>query len=141
MHLIFWNIVTSSIECHIKGYGINKSSSMIVLQNDNIALSTNSKEEGFPIVIIDSSVYQIVTVIQLTGDITHNSSLCMFNQDSFIYASFTTFLQISCDDYSIIFKTKGGKFNGTNGIILIKGGKYLAIHNNKCISIVKPYDD
>ena len=44
----------------------------------------------------------------------------------------------SSEDYSIMYKLKGGNFNGYTGIISLQGGKYLAINNEKCITIIKP---
>ena len=109
---------------------------MIELSNGNIALS--SCDEPYPIVIIDSSSYQIVTMIQLKEYITSGSSLCVFDEHSFIYVSYGTFLQISSEDGRVLFHSKGGRFNGDDGgIILLEGGKFCAIENGKRISIIK----
>ena len=110
---------------------------MIELSNGNIALS--SYYEPYPIVIIDSSSYQIVTVIQLKEYIISKSSLCVFDEHSFIYVCEGTFLQISNEDGRVLFHSKGGRFNGRFGDILpLEGGKYFAIENGKRISIIKP---
>ena len=119
----------------IQGYGA-WSTSMIELSNGNIALS--SDKETYPIVIIDSSSYQIVTMIQLKEYITYPSSLCVFDEHSFIYACDGIFLQISNEDGRVLFHSKGGRFNGYNGIIPLEGGKYFAIERCKRISIIKP---
>ena len=65
---------------------------MIELSEGNIALS--SRYEPYPIVIIDSSSYQIKKEIQLEGYITYVSSLCVFDERSFIDAYRGAFLQI-----------------------------------------------
>ena len=94
---------------------------MIELSNGNIALSSN--DEPFPIVIIDSSSYQIVTVIQLKEYITCYTALCVFDEHSFIYARYGTFLQISSEDGRVLFHSEGGRFNGYFGILPLEGGK------------------
>ena len=109
---------------------------MIELSDGNIALS--SDVEPYPIVIIDSSSYQIVTAIQLKEYITHHSSLCVFDEHSFIYAYRDTFLQISSEDGRVLFHSEGRNFNGFFGILPLEGGKYFAINSGKRISIIKP---
>ena len=110
---------------------------MIELSNGNIALSSN--DEPHPIVIIDSSSYQIVTMIHLKEYIPKCSSLCVFDEHSFIYARGGTFLQISSEDGRVLFHSEGGRFNGQlGGILPLEGGKYFAIESRKRISIIKP---
>ena len=110
---------------------------MIELSNGNIALSSDVRP--YPIVIIDSSSYQIVTMIQLKEYITDCSSLCVFDEHSFIYACDGTFLQISNEDGRVLFHSKGRRFNGFfAGIIPLEGGKYFAIEKVQWISIIKP---
>ena len=104
--------------------------------NGNVALS--SCVEPYPIVIIDTSSYQVSTTIQLKEHINHESSLYMLDQRSFIYAYDGTFLQISIEDGSILFQSKGGKFRGRYGIIPIEDGKYFAMETFNRITIVKP---
>ena len=77
-------------------------------------------------------------MIQLKEYITDCSSLCVFDEHSFIYACDGTFLQISNEDGSVLFHSKGGNFGGWYGILPLKGGKYFAINNDKRISIIKP---
>ena len=109
---------------------------MIELADGNIALS--SRDIPHPIIIIDSSLYQIKKKIQLKDNIPCCSSLCVFSDHSFIYAYEGTVLQISSTDYLLLCHSEGGTFNGYKGIIPIKGGKYFAIQNHSKISIVKP---
>ena len=133
----FWNINDYTKQHTVTGYGVRWSTHMIELSNGNIALS--SDDEPYPIVIIDSSSYQIVTMIQLKEYITCPSSLCVFDEHSFIYACDGTFLQISSEDGRVLFHSKGGRFNGRfGGILSLEGGKYFAIENDKRISIIKP---
>ena len=84
------------------------------------------------IVIIDSSSYQLVTIIKNNH---YYSSLCVFNEHSFIYANFGTFIQI-LNEYSVLFQSEKG-FGGYFGIIPLKGWRYFAIENAKKINIVK----
>ena len=64
----------------------------------------------------------------------------MFNQSSFIYVGFGSFLQISSTgDHSILYKSTDGDFKGYfGGVISIEEG-LLAIQNDKSVSIVKVY--
>ena len=130
----FWNINNYTKQHTITGYGVHWSTNMIELSNGNIALSPYDESS---IVIIDSSSYQIVTMIQLKEYITHDSSLCVFDEHSFIYVCEGTFLQISNEDGRVLFHSKGGGFNGFFGIIPLEGGKYFAIENDAKISIIK----
>ena len=97
---------------------------MIELSDGNLALSSNDYPS--PIVIIDSSSYQIVTMIQLKEYFTYYSSLCVFDEHSFIYACEGTFFQISSEDGRVLFHSKGGNFDGFGGILPLEGGKYFA---------------
>ena len=119
----FWNINNYTHQHTITRYSAF-STHMIELSNGNIALSSRYKPH--PIVIIDSSSYQIVTVIQLKEYITYYSSLCVFDEHSFIYAYYGTFLQISSEDGRVLFHSKGGNFDGFGGILPLEGGKYFA---------------
>ena len=134
----FWNINDYTHQHTVTGYSVYGPTSTTELSTGNIALS--SKDKHYPIiVIIDSSSYQIVTMIQLREHITFSSSLCVFDEHSFIYVYDGTFLQISSEDGKVLFHSKGGKFDGWHGgIIPLEGGKYFAIENGKRISIIKP---
>ena len=132
----FWNLDTCVNEHTLDGYGIDRPTHLIELSDGNIALSSRSTPH--PIVIIDSNSYQVITFIHLEEDITCCSSLCMVNEYSFIYVYNGTLIQISSKDYSIMFKTKEGKFNGFfGGIILLEKGTFFVIENNEGISILK----
>ena len=133
----FWNLNDYTKQHTIEGYSVDYPTHMIELSDDNIALS--SGVEPYPIVIIDSSSYQIVTIIQLKEYFTFNSSLCVFDEHSFIYAHRGTFLQISNEDGRVLFHSKGGRFHGWYGILPLEGGKYFAIENYERISIIKPW--
>ena len=130
-----WNINNYTQQNIIKGFGVNWSTRMIELFDGNIALSSGDKP--CLIIIIDSSSFQLKKKILIKEYISNCSSLCMFNDNSFIYVYEGTFLQISSEEYSILFQMKDGNFDGEYGIIPIEGGKYFAIENGKCISIVK----
>ena len=132
----FWDINNRTQHHIIKGYSVYWSTHMIELVDGNIALSSSTKP--YPIVIIDSSSYQVKKEIIFKEYITKCSSLCMFNEHSFIYGCGGIFLQISSVDYSILFQSKEGNFDGYNGIISIEGGKCFAIQYNTRITIIKP---
>ena len=134
----FWNINDYTHQHTITGYTVDGSTHMIELSNGNIALSF--WDEHHPIiVIIDSSSYQIVTVIHLKEYIYGYSSLCVFDEHSFIYVRYGTFLQISSEDGRVLFHSEGGRFDGWyGGILPLEGGKYFAIEDSGRISIIKP---
>ena len=137
--LTFWELNTYSKHHVLKGFGIDYPSHIIQLSDGHIALSSNKKP--YPIEIIDCDSYQVKKSILLKGDVTCYSSLCLFNQYSFFYVFNGTLLQISSEDYSIMFKVKGGNFNAySGGMIVIEGGRYVAIQNNKCVMIGKLSD-
>ena len=132
----FWNINDCAHLHTIKGYGVVRSTYMIELADGNIALSFYVKP--CPIVIIDSSSYQVKTKIQLEEHNTHPSSLCILDEHSFIHVHKGSFLQISNKGGSVLFQSEGGKFDGWSGVIPLEGGKYFAVQNNTKISIIKP---
>ena len=107
---------------------------MIELSNGNIALSSNT--EPYPIVIIDSLSYQVKKEIQLEKGITSRSSLILF-KNTFISCGYGNFVQISCYDFSVLFKSEENNFDGYGGMVPIVGGKYFAIQNKECITIIK----
>jgi WD40 repeat protein len=138
--LTFWDLNDYSKRYNINGYSVEHPTHIIELSNGNIVLSTNNNP--FPLVIIDSSSYTVKKKIYLEQYILAGSSLCEFRENSFIYVYNGSFLQISNDDYSILFHKTGNKFKGfLGGVITIKEGKYFAIQNCKSISIIKPYGD
>ena len=104
----FWNINDYTHQHTITEYSVCLSTSMIELFDGNIALSSDNYPSS-PIIIIDSSSYQVKKEIQLEKFITRYSSLCVFDKYSFIYACDGLFLQISNEDGSVLFKSKGGE--------------------------------
>ena len=134
--LSFWNINNYTQQYNIKRYSVYYSSHMIELYNGDIALSSSIKP--YPIDFIDSSSYQVKKEIQSKEYIIGESVLCMLNEHSFIYACKGIFLQISSDDYSILYQSKEGRFKGFGGVVLIEGGQYVAIENKKRLTIIKP---
>lgn len=121
----FWNINTYINEYTIKGYGVDRSNCLTELTNDNIALSSNNK--GYPIVIINCISYEIKKIIKL-GYRLISSSLCLLNQDSFIFAD-GRLLQISNNDFSVIFESPSGGCNGMRGMVIVDEGKHFVVPN------------
>ena len=64
-----------------------------------------------------------MTVIQLKEYITCPSSLCVFDEHSFIYVRDGTLLQTSNEGGGVLFHSKGGNFGGSHGILPLEGGK------------------
>ena len=135
----FWNLNDYTRQHTIKGYYAFHFNHIIELSDGNIALSSALKPNF--IIIIDSSSYQIKKRIQMEKIIDGSSSLCVFNEQSFIFASEGKFVQISNEDGKILFHSRGGEFKGFFGIIPLEGGQYFAIQNGKRITIVKPVYD
>ena len=95
--IYFWDINSYTQQGSIKRDNIRLSNKMIELPNGNVALV--SCKESCTLFIIDSSSYQIVTMIQLKNYFTEEPNLCSFNDRSFVYADSRNFLQISSEDY------------------------------------------
>ena len=132
-----WNLKDYSHQRSIQGYGVEYSSHLVELYNGNVALSTRS--EGYPIVIVDSDVWEIVTVIQLGGVITNNSSLCVFNKHSLVYVYDGVLVEICSNDWTIKINVDEEGFHGYKGVIPIEESekKYLVIQHYNCVAIVQ----
>ena len=126
--LCFWDVVVYQQEHLIKGDCAIYPTHMIELQNGDIAISSNTG--GALIVIINTNKYCVVSKIKLDGYIIHPSSLCLWENDSFIYVYKGIIVQISSIDYSIISKFKNNdEIYGYNGIADIEKGKLLGFVN------------
>ena len=79
-----------------------------------------------------------MTVIQLKEHINKCSSLCVFNEQSFIYVYYGMFFQISSEDSSILFQSKEAKGDGWYGVLPLEEGKCFVVNNYKKISFIKP---
>ena len=106
---------------------------------------------------VESSSLEVKQKIQLEVCINESSTLCVFNENSFVYGCKDIFFQISNEGGSILFYSKGRFLNNWygflleysvnifkeyfsryhRGIILLIGGKYFAISNCKKLSIFK----
>ena len=135
----FWDLNNYNKIHTIDGHFAYFPTSMIALPDGNIAISSGN--EPHPIVIIDSSTYEVKKEIHLKGYIYSWSSLSMLNEYSFIFVHNGTFIQISSEDYSILFKSKRGRFNGARGITPVEGGKYCAISGRECLCILNLCDN
>ena len=138
--LVFWNLDTYKKESVIKeGLYARRPSHIIELFGNRIAVSTCS--ETFPIIIIDTVKYSIVKKIQLEGFIIRDSSLCIFDQFSFVYSYSNYFVQFSSNDYRVMFKNNNDLgIDAVNGMVIIKQGKYLIMTNNSYgLTIVQPF--
>lgn len=133
--ITFWDLNNYNKIHTIDGHYAYFPTSMIALPDGNIAVSSGNKPH--PIVIIDSSTYEVKKEIHLK-EYNSWSSLCVFNEHSFIYADNGTFIQISNEDYSILFRSDGDRddFNGGRGIVPVEGGKYCAISAGERLCIV-----
>lgn len=138
--LAFWNLNTYKKESVIKeGFYARRPSHIVELFGNRIAVSTCS--ETFPIIIIDTVKYSIVKKIQIEGFIIHDSSLCIFDQFSFVYSYSNYFVQFSSNDYRVIFKNNNDLgIDAVNGIVIIEQGKYLIMTNNSYgLTVVQPF--
>ena len=122
----------------IEGYSAYLPCHMIALPNDDVALSF-SRDEQYFIAIFDSSSYKVKKEIYLEEYIIGNSCLYVLNDCSFVYVYKGICVQISSEDYSILFKYQGEEceFIGFNSVITFHQNKYLAIYNQMNIAIAK----
>ena len=135
----FWDLNTyQKINC-MKGNYAERSSHMIELPNQMIAIS--SKNCGNSILIIDPNKYAIIKEIKENDYIKSNSSLCVLDNHSFCYACNECLVQVAIKDYNIIFKTKMEKtIGGFGGFITVEGGKYMLIHGKtENVIVIQPY--
>ena len=124
----------------VKGIFISyETHGIIELTNDLIAVSSCSS--GNPIVIIDAVKFSVLKEIKEQNYITHYSSLCLLNENSFIYSDEGNVIQIAInEDYKISFKSNSEKqLNGYRTFISIDNGKFVIIENkSNGIDIIKP---
>ena len=140
--LSFWNCATYTRIHIIKKYGGSKTG-MIQINESKFAVSSDSKVEGYPILIIDTKTFEIEQKIKIDGYITHHSSLCMLDEGSFVYVYEGKIVQISCKDYNVVFKSYKSGFNGLYGVVSVDKGKHLVVDNDsEGVTVVVPvYDD
>ena len=136
-YLTFWNLNSYKDIKIINDCGIEHPSALIEISNSKIALSSKHKANNFAIIIINCNSYQIITKIVLKNYITESSFLFSLNKYSFVYLNENTFVQISSDDYSIMFKSKEEEFSGSKGMIGSFNNRFLLIANNQGLSIIR----
>ena len=134
----FWNLDNYTKTHTVAGHSPYCPPHMIEVPDGNVAITSYDKgESSYCIVIIDTSLYEIKKIICVPYYITHYSSLCVINDHSFVYAYRGTFVQISCEDYSVVCKTRTQDFGGFAGMVLLQGG-LLAIEGGNWVVVVKP---
>ena len=135
--VFFWSLKSYLLETHIQGSYTDSINGMIELSNGNIAISSDSS--GYPIVVIDTTLYQIIYKLEYKC-ITDRSSLCILNENSFIYAYLGKLIQISNENGELLFFSDKNGFDGFyGGMISIEGGKYIAINYMQGVSIIKVF--
>ena len=129
----FWDIDKYLLIHTIEKYSVDGTNHIIELQNGNIALSCNNP--SLSVVIINSCTYETLKTIKPSNKILSSGSLCLFDETSFIYFCGDTLIQISNDNYSILYTS----YNETScgDIIQIQDGKHFAIMCDNEISIIK----
>ena len=126
--IMFWNIDIYVKEHTLKGYFSHEPTHMVELPNSKIAVSSSTK--GFPIVIIDTNDYRVIKQIKVNNYIKHSSSLCVLNNNSFVYIHEGKVLQIDSKDYKILNKLKvGNELDGYFGIISLGKEWFLGVPN------------
>ena len=134
----FWNTDTYTHVHTIKGYYALEPYHMIELPEMKLALSSDTEEH--PIVIIDTQRYEIVKVIEMRNyNVQMSSSLCLINNNSFIYARDTKLIRFDTRSYEVIHNTDDlDKVDGDWDIVVIEEGKYFVIGNvSKGITVFK----
>ena len=134
----FWNITLNRKVYLMKKVCAFYPNGMIELSNGNVAIS--HYDSPYPIKIVDPMRYAVVKEIINENYFPSCSSMCVWDEFSFIYVCNERFCQISTNDYEIIFKMrKVNGLDGINGVITIKNGQYLAVINkNKGVNIIEP---
>ena len=133
--IFFWNTNDYTHRHTMKGDGIRFGTYMIELPDGNVVLSS---DVHYPIVIIDTSTYQVKKEIDRENYFP--SAMSVLDQHSFIFVCEGMLCQISNDDYSILFRSIDGNY-GCLGVITIDRGKYIIIENRnrKRLTIFKPH--
>lgn len=135
--VIFWDMNVYVKLSTVKYVYVFYPSHMIELQNGYIAVSSNNHPD-YPIVIIDSLNYTIVKSITLKGYFSECSSLCKYEEKSFIYLNGDVVIQVSIEDNNIIYKgNSNNNLDGSFGVTHIQEGKYYLVTNcSKGISVI-----
>ena len=132
--ITFWNSKEYVKYRSIVGYGIQQPLNVIEVNDNHIIVCAKTKPHY--LVVIDCVSFIVVKEISVVG-IRCNSALYRFNQNSFIYVYRGVLLQISSENYNVLFKKFGGKFNGFYaGIIPFDNGKYLVVENEGCLCVL-----
>lgn len=135
-YLSFWNINTYVNVHNMKGYNVSRPSYMIALPNGNVALCSKVDQET--IIIINTSLYEEVKRIKVDNYITKPTTLCVVNDNYFIYVRDGNVVQVSNVDYSVISKVKGDRFDGWfGGVVLIENGKYFITTSRFDLTVLK----
>ena len=135
-YLSFWNIDTYVNVHNMKGYNVSRPSYMIALPNGNVALCSKVDQET--IIIINTSSYKEIKRIKVENYITKPTTLCVVNEDSFMYVRDGNVVQVSNVDYSVISKVKGNRFDAWfGGVVLIEDGKYFVTTSRFDLTVMK----
>lgn len=128
--IIFWNLITFTKESSVKCCGANSINGLIELNNHLIAVNGWSSSS---IDIIDSKRYEIVKHIKdlnyIVSQIHFPSTLCLVNENIFIYIRNGCFCEISIKDYKIVYKTLNKEEFKGNAMIVNENAKYFLIPN------------
>ena len=124
----FWNSYVYKKEHSIRGYYASIPSHIMEFPNGKIAVS-DSYTIGYPVIIIDVNNYTVIKKIKVL-DISYKSSLCLLDCNSFIYSYERQFVQISNENYSVMFKShREIGIRGMFGIVSVCEGKFIVVDN------------
>lgn len=139
--VMFWDLRTYKLISSVREVCANKPTHMIELRNGCVALTSKNDFEMYNnfIIIIETITYTIVKRITRRGRILHYSSLCNWDDSSFVYIYEGNFLHISTTDYKILYERiiKLDDF-GFYGIILINNEYLLLTNRSYGFNIIKP---
>lgn len=109
------------------------------LPNGNLAISLRRFQcEPIPILIIDSSSYQIVTIINIyMKELNYIDFFGVTNKNSFFYISSLMFLEISNEDYLTLFQSKDEIEFHIDNMIPVERGKYFVAVQGDRLSMIK----
>ena len=139
--VVFWDLRTNKELSSVNDVFANKPTHMIELNNGCVALTSRNDLEFYDncIVIIETITFTVVKKITKRGRITHYSSLCNWDESSFVYIYEGNFVQVSATDYRILFERMMKlDYFGFYGIILLNNEYLLLTNGNYGVNIIKP---
>lgn len=134
----FWDLQTYQRIRSIEGIYAFMPSHMIELSNGNVAVSLRNGVSDCKIAIIDTEKFCVIKEIVDSKFIADMSSLCVWDNDSFVFVDEKKFVQISMVDYTVKYKKKFNEvIGGYYGILNINKGECLGVNSFGRVILLK----